>query len=146
LEDAIPQLAIQLQLNYILSATDESSEPDSSSNDSSESDGDSDRENEADDEESFQVAGYAVVESLCERREDVLNARYVMERSAWRGLRAIRGDNLEYFFTMDENWFRAQVRLSISRRYGTMLAYVSDIHIPSFGWIVTIGGLSRASN
>ncbi|KAJ9125016.1 hypothetical protein QFC24_002949 [Naganishia onofrii] len=61
--------------------------------------------------ESFMLAGYSVVNTLNESLARVLGSRYVVDRRSWRGLRGIRQDVLEYYFGMDENWFKEQIRV-----------------------------------
>lgn len=65
----------------------------------------------ADNAESFQIAGYHAVFAMQDQLNRVHASRYVVGRRAWRGLRGVPEEIYisEYYFSMDENWFREQV-------------------------------------
>lgn len=66
-------------------------------------------ENLREEADAMHVTGNNIVNALNEYLATIINSRYAVDRRAWRGLRAVREDILEYYFTMDENWFREQV-------------------------------------
>lgn len=52
----------------------------------------------------------SVLGELGTMRERVEAMRYIAEWRVWRGLKLDRRSVLEWYFTMDERWFKAQVR------------------------------------
>jgi ATP/maltotriose-dependent transcriptional regulator MalT len=73
-------------------------------------DGDSDVEFEDEQVvESFQLVGYAIIGALEVMQQKIAGSRFMAERKVWRGLREIRGAQMEFMMGMDENWFKQTV-------------------------------------
>jgi hypothetical protein len=81
-------------------------------------DGETDEEEEEEEEREFRRlfhhAGFAMLDNLDRMRRGIEATRYVADRALYpRGLVLGRAGVLEWYFTMDEKWFRSQV----SRRF-----------------------------
>jgi hypothetical protein len=62
----------------------------------------------------FQDVGVGMVNDLQRLREKIEGSRYMEGKRIWRGLKKTRRGTLEWYFSMDQNWFRTQVSCRIT--------------------------------
>lgn len=62
----------------------------------------------------FQDMGFGMLDGLQKLQEKMEMSRYMEGTRIWRGLKKTRRSTLEWYFSMDQNWFRTQVSCLIS--------------------------------
>lgn len=62
----------------------------------------------------FQDMGFGMLDDLQKLQEKIERSRCLEGTRIWRGLKKTRRGTLEWYFSMNQNWFRTQVSCYIS--------------------------------
>lgn len=109
LRETQADLGIQLAAQIIMNETWAIGEDEDAENDEAEEE---EMMVEQETRDLFQLTGFSMMDSLRRMQEEIEGSRY-LENRVWRGLREGRQTTLEWYFSMNKNWFRNQVSLCL---------------------------------